>query len=86
MIVVQKITVEKNHPQRVVFNMIVVQKKVREIIKQIETINRDEKEGNISSSEANKKITSISNNFLRDFGFWPYVTKSFELFYKSFEK
>jgi hypothetical protein len=60
--------------------------KVREIIKQIETINRDEKMGNISSSEANKKISTISDDFLFDFGFWPYITKSFELFYKSFEQ
>jgi hypothetical protein len=59
---------------------------VREIIKQIETINREEKLGEISSSESAAKIGIISNDFLQKHGFWPYVTKSFELFYKSFEQ
>jgi hypothetical protein len=59
---------------------------VRETIKQIETINREEKLGKISSSESAAKIKTLSNDFLQKYGFWPYVTKSFELFYKSFEQ
>ena len=59
---------------------------VREAIKQIETINREEKLGKISASESSAKIRNISNDFLRKYGFWPYITKTFELFYKSFER
>jgi len=59
---------------------------VRETIRRIETINREEKLGNISPSESNEKIKSLSNSFLQKYDFWPYITKSFELFYKSFER
>jgi ferritin-like metal-binding protein YciE len=59
---------------------------VRKTIKKIETINRNEKLGKISSSESTVKIRNISNDFLNEYGFWPYITKSFELFYKSFER
>jgi hypothetical protein len=59
---------------------------VRETIKQIETINREEKQGKISPAESTGKIKTLSNDFLHEHGFWPYVTKSFELFYKSFER
>jgi hypothetical protein len=59
---------------------------VRETIKQIEIINREEKLGKITPSESGARIRDISNNFLRKYDFWPYVTKSFELFYKAFEQ
>ncbi|MDR1468628.1 MAG: hypothetical protein LBT00_04980 [Spirochaetaceae bacterium] len=59
---------------------------VREAIKEIETINREEKLGNILPAESSVKIRNISNGLLQKYGFWPYVTKTFELFYKSFEQ
>lgn len=59
---------------------------VRETIRIIEKLNREEKLGSISGSDATKKIAEISNAFLHEYGFWPYITKTHEQFYKSFEE
>jgi hypothetical protein len=58
---------------------------VIEVIKEIEHINRMEKTGSITEHESSKKIKEISNSFLKEHGFWPYITKTHERFYKSFE-
>jgi len=59
---------------------------VREIIRDIESINRMEKLGNIREEESADKIKTLSNNFLKKYGFWPYKTKTHESFYKYFDK
>jgi len=57
---------------------------VRDVIKRIETINREEKLGIISTKDSFSKIRTISDDFLDKYGFWPYITKTFENFYESF--
>ncbi|MDR3259726.1 MAG: hypothetical protein LBT51_08995 [Fusobacteriaceae bacterium] len=59
---------------------------VKKTIKIIETINREEKFGKISKEDCITKSNKVSDDFLEKYGFWPYITKTFEEFYKLFEK
>lgn len=60
------------------------EKAVIEVIREIETLNRKEKLGQITPKECKEKIKIISNNFLDRFGHWPYITKSYKAFYQLF--
>ena len=59
---------------------------VRTLIKKIETLHRNACLGGISLEASKQEIRKLSDSFLEKFGFWPYLTKTFTAFYKSFEK
>lgn len=57
---------------------------VRHLIVEIESLNRFAKMGEISNEENYIQSKKLADSFLQKFGFWPYVTKTYELFYKNF--
>jgi hypothetical protein len=62
------------------------EKEVRKVIIKIEILNKREKMGKISTNECHKKIEELNDKFLNKYDYWPYMTKTYELFYKSFIK
>lgn len=58
---------------------------VRDLIVEIETLNRKEKMGAISPELCLKKNKELADSFLDSHGYWPYVTKTYEAFYHYFE-
>lgn len=59
---------------------------VRELIKDVESINRCEKKGSMTSEQSTTKIGGIFDKFRDQFGFWPHVTKTYKAFYDFFIK
>lgn len=59
---------------------------VRDVIVEIETLNRKEKTGEISHDLCMKRNKELADSFLDRFGFWPYVTKTYDAFYQYFER
>jgi hypothetical protein len=58
---------------------------VRHVIVTIEKINREEKLGVVSTEESIMTCRKISNDFLSKHSVWPYKTKTYDSFYKSFD-
>jgi hypothetical protein len=59
---------------------------VRDLIIRIETLNRKEKLGSISIEECFAQNKIIAEDFLRKYGIFPYVAKTYEQFYDSFSR
>jgi len=59
---------------------------VRGLIADIETLNRKEKMGEISPELCLKRNKELADSFLDKYGFWPYITKTYEAFYQYFER
>ena len=59
---------------------------VREVIKKIESIQRDYCINKITLEESKSKIRYISEQFFNKYEYWPYVTKTYDAFYRYFDK
>jgi len=62
------------------------EKVVRSLIRKVEELNRLEKNGIISNDECVLRANKIENEFVKKFGFWPYVTKTYKEFYNILNK
>jgi hypothetical protein len=62
------------------------EEEVRRVIIKLETLNRDEKLGQITPDDSFKRSRKLADEFLKQFGFWPYITKTHQAFYEFFIK
>ena len=62
------------------------EKEARSVVVEIEALNRQEKAGLISADKSLSRNRAIAEQFLEKYGFFPYVTRTYQQFYEYFAR